>query len=183
MTKSTWSVNALADELGIDRRTVKKRLRDVPPAGKRGGHPVCYLADAMQAIAQAGQAKAAKAEAPPVPPGFGWVAKLEPTDACAALALMTLIYRLPPVMASLAVASGADCKAAFAMAETAKAVLPFMVAEAGRDLGLRPWATDDAPSFVALELFDETNWPALAAKAGEQVDMEAWQAWAQSRAA
>src|SRR5690606_18425460 len=47
-----WSIARLADELGMDRRTATKRLRDsgVPPCGKRGGHDVYRLADAAPAL-------------------------------------------------------------------------------------------------------------------------------------
>lgn len=47
-----WSIARLADELGMDRRTATKRLRDagIPPCGKRGGHDVYRLADAAPAL-------------------------------------------------------------------------------------------------------------------------------------
>ncbi|MEN1941020.1 DUF1441 family protein [Luteimonas sp. MJ174] len=50
--QSGWSIARLADELGMDRRTATKRLRDagVPPCGKRGGHDVYRLADAAPAL-------------------------------------------------------------------------------------------------------------------------------------
>lgn len=40
-----WSINALAEEFGIDRRTVKKRLDGIPPAGEVNGHPAWRLRD------------------------------------------------------------------------------------------------------------------------------------------
>ena len=42
-----WSKNALASEFGIDRRTVDRLLKDVKPSGKRSGHPVWTLRDAV----------------------------------------------------------------------------------------------------------------------------------------
>jgi hypothetical protein len=47
-----WSISRLADEFGLDRRTVAKRLRDahVQPCGKRGGSDVYRLADAAPAL-------------------------------------------------------------------------------------------------------------------------------------
>lgn len=46
-----WSINALADEFGIDRRTVKKRLEGIAPAGvSGGGHPAWRLRDAAAAV-------------------------------------------------------------------------------------------------------------------------------------
>jgi hypothetical protein len=50
--KSGWSLSRLADEFGIARETVAKRLRDanVAPSGKRSGYDVYRLADAAPAI-------------------------------------------------------------------------------------------------------------------------------------
>lgn len=46
-----WSINALADEFGIDRRTVKKRLEGIAPAGEStGGHPAWRLRDVAGAV-------------------------------------------------------------------------------------------------------------------------------------
>lgn len=46
-----WSINALAEEFGIDRRTVKKRLEGITPAGESsGGHPAWRLRDAAAAV-------------------------------------------------------------------------------------------------------------------------------------
>ena len=35
MTRKLWSINALATELGLDRRTVAKRLEGLPPATEK----------------------------------------------------------------------------------------------------------------------------------------------------
>lgn len=45
-----WSVNALATSLGMDRRTITKRLKATDPAGQDGRHPVYRLGDAVRAI-------------------------------------------------------------------------------------------------------------------------------------
>lgn len=45
-----WSINALAEEFGIDRRTVKKRLEGIPPAGETSGHPAWRLRDVAIAV-------------------------------------------------------------------------------------------------------------------------------------
>ena len=176
-TQTLWSVNALAIELEIDRRTVAKRLANVPPAGMKSGHPAWRLADAVEAITGKGQRPPAKAEAPQPPEGFAWLAGLPPHDAIAALALMLLAYRLPPVLASLAVASGADCKAAFATSEAGKVAALQLVGQVARDCGLRPWTVEESPDVATLEHFAQVNWPALADAAGEPLDLEAWQAW------
>lgn len=45
-----WSVNKLAAELRLDRRTVTARLADVAPVGEGQSGPVYALADAARAI-------------------------------------------------------------------------------------------------------------------------------------
>ena len=50
MAARLWSVNALATELDMDRRTVAKRLANVTPSGERGGHSVWRMADALPAL-------------------------------------------------------------------------------------------------------------------------------------
>ena len=45
MTRTLWSINGLATEFGLDRRTVAKRLRDVPPdRTTASGHKGWFLA-------------------------------------------------------------------------------------------------------------------------------------------
>lgn len=50
MTRRLWSINALATEFSLDRRTVALRIKDVPPAGKVRGHDGYRLADVIDAI-------------------------------------------------------------------------------------------------------------------------------------
>ncbi|SEI90555.1 Protein of unknown function [Azotobacter beijerinckii] len=45
-----WSINALAEEFGIDRRTVKRRLEGIPPVGETKGHPAWRLRDVVVAV-------------------------------------------------------------------------------------------------------------------------------------
>ncbi|MEF3081873.1 DUF1441 family protein [Luteimonas sp. SMYT11W] len=51
-----WSVSRLAQEFGMARATVSKRLREsgVPPLGERNGSPVYQLADAASALVGTG---------------------------------------------------------------------------------------------------------------------------------
>ena len=57
MARQTWTVNALADELGIDRRTLGKRLKGVEPADTQslGNRTVSryHLVDVVQALIDA----------------------------------------------------------------------------------------------------------------------------------
>lgn len=45
-----WSINALAEEFGIDRRTVKRRLEGIPAAGEVNGRPAWRLRDVAVAV-------------------------------------------------------------------------------------------------------------------------------------
>ena len=177
-----WSVNALATEFGLDRRTAAKRLAKVPPAGEKAGHPAWRLADAAPALMGRPQMAQPTGDAPPPPPpGFAWLAGLPSHDAVAALALMMLAYRLPPAVASLAVAAGAPCRAAFATAQAMHLAGVQLAAEVARDCGLRPWVDEADPEVIAPDCFAGINWPALAAMAGEPLDRDAWAAWARER--
>lgn len=48
--EALWSISALASGLGMDRRTITKRLKGVEPAGTERKTPVYKLADAVRAI-------------------------------------------------------------------------------------------------------------------------------------
>lgn len=47
-----WSISRLAEEFGMDRKTVSNRIREagVPPMGKRSGYDVYRLADVAAAV-------------------------------------------------------------------------------------------------------------------------------------
>jgi DNA-binding transcriptional MocR family regulator len=68
-----WSINALADEFGIDRRTVKKRLDGIAASGEVNGHQAWRLRDV--AIAVMGPQSAFAGD-----PDFLDPDKLEPSD-------------------------------------------------------------------------------------------------------
>lgn len=64
MTRSQgWSINALATEFGIDRRTVTRRLDGIPPARQLSGAPVWDLADVAVALMGGAAALGGDAEA------------------------------------------------------------------------------------------------------------------------
>lgn len=177
MQPTLWSINALATEFGLDRRTVAKRLADVPPAGERAGHPVWRLADALPALT----GQDVPPDPPPPPPGFDWLADVPPREALAGLALMLLAYRLPPAVAGLAVAAGAPCRTAYATAKAMHLAGVQLVAEVARECGLRPWAVEDDPGVIVPDCFEAVDWPRLAAMAGEPLDLDGWRAWAAER--
>lgn len=47
-----WSISRLAEEFGMDRKTVSARIREagIPPAGKRSGYDIYRLADVAAAV-------------------------------------------------------------------------------------------------------------------------------------
>ncbi len=68
MQRRTWSINALSAELGLDRRTLSKRLQGLPPVEtKKAGNRVekrWHLADVVGHMSRGGVA-GAPTEAPP----------------------------------------------------------------------------------------------------------------------
>ena len=50
MTRSLYSISALATELGRDRRTIAAALATVPADGKRGVHRAWFLSTALDAL-------------------------------------------------------------------------------------------------------------------------------------
>lgn len=47
-----WSISRLAEEFGMDRKTISGRIREagIPPIEKRNGYPVYQLADVVAAV-------------------------------------------------------------------------------------------------------------------------------------
>lgn len=63
VTSHLWSVNALARELGLDRRTVAVRLQGIPPDGHLGRHPAWLLRTALAAISRRAEIAGARLDA------------------------------------------------------------------------------------------------------------------------
>ncbi|RUW42989.1 MAG: hypothetical protein E5W15_24310 [Mesorhizobium sp.] len=184
MTKKPWSINALATEFGLDRRTVALRVGQIRPAGKQKGSPVWHLADVAPVLAS--KTVPAKAKLPPqhfsAPPGFQALDDLSnPVDKGAAYMALALVYRVEPVAASLAIGCGAPCEVAYAMAKAMTFALMHGATEIGRFSELEPWASNPDPDIWDLEAFEKVDWPNLAKAAGEPVDLEAWEAFANLR--
>jgi hypothetical protein len=54
--RKLFSVNALSEEIGIDRRTMSARLRDFSPDGQLNGHNAYFLSSALAAVYEGGPA-------------------------------------------------------------------------------------------------------------------------------
>lgn len=104
MTRRLWSINALATELSMDRRTIAKRLSGHTADGEIKGHPAWHLDTALGAIQ--GRARPAP-EAPPIPPGMDSLASLPAGDQLVLIALAEVATCAPAMIAALAVDQGA----------------------------------------------------------------------------
>lgn len=60
MTKQLWSINGLATELGMDRRTVARRLAGVPADGRLHGKAAWLMTTALAAINDKGKAHSSR---------------------------------------------------------------------------------------------------------------------------
>jgi hypothetical protein len=174
MTAKLWSINALATEFDLDRRTVARRIKGIAPAGDMAGKPAWRLADVAGALTGTGTQAKAGGPVPPVPPGFEALAGLPALDQIATFAMLQMCYRTPARVAALAVASGADCATAFALYRAASLALVRLVVDVSRECGLAPLAQDPGASLFDLQAFDECDWHALTQSTGEAVDLAAW---------
>lgn len=177
MTKKNWSINALATEFGLDRRTVALRVNGIKPAAKVNGSPVWHLAAVAPVLADKEKPKQSY-KAPSLPPGLFYLETLDsPVDKAAAYVGLSLIYRIGPLAASIAIMNGAPCKVAYAIEKSMTLSFMQMVEELGRQSGLEPWASEAEPDMYVVDAFEEVDWAALAKAAGEVVDLEAWKAY------
>jgi hypothetical protein len=167
-----WSVNALALEFDMDRRTVTQILRGVRPAGRLKGHPAWRLRDAAGALlryastsptmsmrrAQADHRRAhtyqlvdgleeePDPEAPPCPDGLELVREAEnPIDKGFALAATMAGAEVPRLVAVQAVGKGLPVAEAYDLANTVLLVLGAIVGKRAASLGIEPWASLDEP--------------------------------------
>jgi len=67
--KKLWSISALAEEFEIDRRTVKKKLLDIVPAGKLSGANAWHMKDAAGVLADIAIMPEDFADPSKLPPG------------------------------------------------------------------------------------------------------------------
>jgi hypothetical protein len=180
MTKTLWSINGLATELGLDRRTVAKRLGDVPPDGTTAsGHKGWFLPRALRFL---GGEEARWSEPPPVPPGFEAVEQFDhPFDRAILMTLLYFVYRIGPLAASLAVSAGAPMRVAYALHNMMIAACAIEAEEFCTLSGLEPRTNGHGEGIFNLAALEQTNWEALAEMAGEPVNMGAWQDWSRER--
>jgi hypothetical protein len=172
MTARLWSLNALAVELGMDRRTVAARLRGVRPDGSLKGHPAWFLTTALRAVGGPRRSPAA-APAPELPPWLEAVDELAPggLEKGYCVALMSTIYQAPLLVATMAIRAGAglSMRQAFEVSDAVSAKLLHHLFEDARRAGIEPFASggDEGPAIICPDAFAPIDWRRLAAEAGE----------------
>jgi hypothetical protein len=182
MLPQIFSISGLAVELGVDRRTVAAKLRNVRPDGDLpGGLPGWRLLTAMNAL---GLGNGRTDPAPLTPRGFRALEQVEnPLDQGFLIAALTLAYGIGPLSASMAVGAGASLRVAFALERMMVVAFSMKVEELSRALEVEPFTRNPQTTIFDPAAFDEANWENLAAIAGEQVNREEWESWARQRCA
>jgi hypothetical protein len=157
MTQKLWSINGLATELNMDRRTVAKKLAAVRPSGLLNGSPAWHLTVALEAIqgrSRRRQEEDRSDERPPLLQGM-------------LIGHNAAIYVLPASVATSAVGCGLPMSKAYELAE--KVTLATMA-------GALDFFGETALAWVNLtgrsrmyeaDCLAAIDWPALAARAGE----------------
>jgi hypothetical protein len=192
-TSGLWSVNALALEFDMDRRTITQVLRTVRPAGRLKGHPTWHLREAAAALLRhasisptMGMRRARsdyrdsyvdeledepEAEASPCPAGLEQVGALEnQIDKGFMLATLMAGADLPRVVACQAVEKGVPMAEAYDMANTVLLALGGIIGKRAASVGIEPWAKFDQPDLdgpvIGEGMFTLINWPSLAHRSG-----------------
>jgi hypothetical protein len=192
-TNGLWSVNALALEFDMDRRTVTQVLRTVRPAGRLKGHPAWYLREAAAALLRHGSMSPTmgmrrarrdyhetygdrlenepEADAPSYPSGLEQVGALEnQIDKGFMLATLMAGADLPRLVACQAVEKGLPMAEAYDMANTVLLVLGGIIGKRAASVGIEPWAKFDQPDLdgpvLGEGIFSLINWPSLAHQSG-----------------
>jgi hypothetical protein len=192
-TNGLWSVNALALEFDMDRRTVTQVLRTVRPAGKLKGHPAWHLREAAAALLRHGSMSPTMGmrrarrdyreiyhpepedgpdtEALPCPVGLELVGRLEnQIDKGFMLATLIAGAELPRLVAVQAVEKGLPVAEAYDVANMVLLVLGGIIGKRAASVGIEPWASFDEPDLdgpvIGEGMFTLINWPSLAHRSG-----------------
>jgi hypothetical protein len=168
MSRTSWSINALATELGLDRRTVANRLERVIPVDLAAdGSPRWALADAAPALLNPGGRKSLPSRPPP--PGAEILLKI-PNDVHAGYVAtwLDIAANIRPVVASALMMSGLSLKDA---KRCTNHVHAFMVRHGGQTMkkaGVLPKSQDDEMDWVPVDCIQEPNWQGLVEMAKQE---------------
>ena len=157
MTPKLWSINALATELGMDRRTVAKKLSGVRPSGTLNGSPTWHLTVALEAIQRRSrqrQEEDRSDERPPLLQGM-------------LMGHNAAIYILPASVAASAVECGLPMSKAYELAEKVTLATMAGAFDFFGETALA-WVNPNGHSrMYDADCLAAIDWPALAARAGE----------------
>jgi hypothetical protein len=168
MSRTSWSVNGLAKEFGLDRRTVAKRLEGVIPVDLGpDGSPRWALADAAPALLNPREHKSLPFRLPP--PGAEILLKI-PNDLHAGYvtAWLDIAANIRPVVASALMMSGLSLNDARRCTGNVHAFLVRHGDQTMRKCGVLPRDQDDAMAWIPLDCIQEPNWPGLVEMARQE---------------
>ena len=169
ITRKLWSINALAIELNIDRRTVAARLEDVPADGKNRGHPAWRLTTALAACGKATSPKR-HGDAAELPPGMACLARL-PKDTGEEIAAIGFVVCAIAVMVELRYLTALAIMHMGGNAVLAEKATGFLA------VAMIDYLQEQGGEFGIAESFFEDGWiPWSAMKAREPIwaELDAW---------
>ncbi len=166
MSRTSWSINALATEFQLDRRTVGKRLENVLPYDLGpDGSPRWRLSDAAPALLLHATATTSKPLRPP-PQGCEILTRVpNPVHAGFVTAWLELFVNLQPIAASALMGSGLSRKQAEPAVGWLLVALLTFADGAARKAGIPPWIEEEEPSWLPMEMMLKPNWDGLVAHA------------------
>ncbi|WP_191059280.1 hypothetical protein [Geminicoccus harenae] len=166
MSRSSWSINALSVEFGLDRRTVGKRLENVTPYDLGAdGSPRWRLSDAAPALLL--HATKAPAKAPQqAPEGCEILERIpNPVHSGFVVAWMELFANFQPI------AAGALMGCGLSRTQAERAVGWLLVGfigfanDAARKANIPPWIEEEDPAWLPADMMLKPDWNGLAAHA------------------
>jgi hypothetical protein len=117
MVPRLWSINGLATEFGLDRRTVAKKMARIPPDGRLDKGSGWFLTTALPALANGGSAPVEDDD----------TMDRNPVDAAICVAMVMVATRVPAEMAVTAIGAGASVNLARAIFKNGTARAHAMV--------------------------------------------------------
>ncbi|WP_222183026.1 DUF1441 family protein [Geminicoccus harenae] len=168
MSRTSWSINALATEFQLDRRTVGKRLEGVVPVDLGpDGSPRWSMVDAAPALLNPREPRSAPTRPPPE--GAEILTKI-PNDVQAGfvIALLDLMTNGKPYIGGALMASGLSLEQAKRGAAHVHVALMSFADRAARNLGIPPWVQQEEPSWIPVDKIQEPDWKGLAAFAKQE---------------
>jgi hypothetical protein len=168
MSRTSWSINALATEFNMDRRTVGKRLENVVPYDLGpDGSPRWRLSDAAAALVKPSGAHFGSAGSPP--PGAEILTKI-PNDlhAGCAIAWLDIAANIRPIIASALMMSGLPLEQAKRCTTHVHAFLIRYGDQTMRKNGVLPKGQSDEMDWVPFDMIQEPNWKGLVEKAEQE---------------